>query len=109
MLFGAHFNGAELYDTIFEGAIFENVNDSDFTDADFIGAYLTDADFNDPDFTKADLTGADFTGASFWDANFEGAFVYFANLLPTAPEGYEFVISKTPSKDGKIFIELIKK
>ncbi len=95
-LSGVNLKGAILLNADFTGA---NVDDANFT-----GAFLDDADFTGAYLWSVNLKGADCTGA-----NFEGAFVYSADDLPIAPKGYEFLRSKTPPKDGKIYIELIKK
>ena len=129
---GATFDGAWLGDTHFDGA--HNLDGTRFvksvnitadgtevrwvvlTGANFAGVDLSRVDFSDVSLFQADFTGADLSGAKFFDtsdletARLDGAFVSkYSPTLPTAPEGYEFVISKTPPKDGKIFIELIKK
>lgn len=125
-ILNADFTNADLNDANFEGANLRGVNfigadlfKANFTGADlwsvnFTGAYLrgvnfTEADLSNANFTGAFLAGANFTNAYLRGVNFDGAFVSkHYPKLPTAPKGYEFVVSKTPPKDGKIFIELIK-
>ena len=102
----ANFTKVDLSDADFIGANLRGVN---FTGANLWGVDFIGADLLDANFKGAFLIGADFTGANLSNANFTGAFVYFADFLPTPPKGYQFVVSKMPPKDGKNFIELIKK
>jgi hypothetical protein len=107
-LVNVNLQNAYLWKTIFRGARLDYAN---FTNADLQNADFSFAHLHRVSFTDANLTDAIFAEAHDIDiTKFDGAWVREDYpTLPTPPKGYEFVLSKTPPKDGKIFIELIKK
>ena len=113
---GVNLKGANLQGVNFTNA---NLNDANFEGADLQGATFEGAILKKAIFANAMLEFANFKGANLTDANFASAIVentifkeswiQAIELQRTSPSATVTFSPVGTSKDGKIFIELIKK